>query len=81
MTQMQIPINPMGDLVRELGAALPDPSTVTSFIVIADSACADDNADLRIRRAVVNSRGLCPAARIEMLEAALAFEREQLDQG
>jgi len=80
MTQMQVPINPLQDLARELGAALPRPSTIASFILIADSATADDDGDITEQRAVVNSRGLCPAARIEMLEAALEFERNQLEE-
>lgn len=81
MTQMQAPIAPLQDLARELVAALPSPSTITSFIVIADSATFDDDdAGLREQRAVVNSQGLSPAARIEMLEAALAFERRLLEE-
>lgn len=81
MTQMQVPIDPLQDLARELVAALPRPSTITSFIVIADSATFDDDAaSLREQRAVVSSQGLSPAARIEMLEAALAFERQQLEE-
>lgn len=79
MTQMQARWgNPIQDIARELGATLPDLATVTSYVLVFGSATASDTG-LEEQQTIITSAGLSRAARIEMLEGALAHERARTE--
>jgi hypothetical protein len=79
MTQMEIRPGSMQDIARELGASLPESATITSYVLVFGSAVATDRGALEERQTIITSQGLSHAARIELLEGALAFERAQAD--
>lgn len=80
MTQMEIRASSMHDISRELTTALPESATITSYVLIFGSAVATEQADLEERQTIITSQGLSHAARIAILEGALAFERAQVDE-
>jgi len=54
------------------------PGTVTSYLVLADASRFDDYANAHTVSATIASAGLNPQQRIQMLETALAHERQML---
>jgi hypothetical protein len=80
MTQMRVSAETAEDTIGDIACQLRDtlPGTVTSYLIIADASRFDDYANAHTVSATISSAGLNPQQRIQMLEAALAHERQML---
>lgn len=80
MTQMGASARTAEDTIHDIAGQLRDtlPGTVTSYLVIADASRFDDYANAHTVSATISSAGLNSQQRIQMLETALAHERQML---
>lgn len=68
------------DAAAKLTKLFETPSTIVSYVVVAQAVGVDNEMDARILQAYVRSDGLSSAETVDILESAAAQERARADE-